>query len=84
MAALAELAACAGANPELAARIGAATSVAEAFFHAAASGLDLGDAIAARAWITAAHVLAGSGIALEVLVFDRAGSCVGEAAFAST
>jgi cobalt-precorrin-5B (C1)-methyltransferase len=65
MAALAELAgvpAVAGAN-----------TVAEAF------GMTdgLGDAVAARAWMTAQTLLDGSGIALDVVVFDRDGQVRG-------
>ncbi|MBS7813708.1 cobalt-precorrin-5B (C(1))-methyltransferase [Roseococcus pinisoli] len=66
MAALAELA----GMPELA----ACNTVAEAFSRA---GDGLGDLIAARARDTAAEVLRGTDIALEVAVFDREGRLVG-------
>ncbi|MDN2565845.1 cobalt-precorrin-5B (C(1))-methyltransferase [Aquibium sp. A9E412] len=82
LAALAALAEAAGGSPALAAAIGAANTVAEAFAHAEAEGLALGDAVAAGAWRTAAGVLAGSDIRLEVLVFDRTGRLRGEAPFA--
>jgi cobalt-precorrin-5B (C1)-methyltransferase len=69
MAALADLAglpAVAGAN-----------TVAEAFALADARGVPLGDAVAARAWATAAAVLDGSGVDLDVVVFDRDGQLRG-------
>ena len=75
------LAALAG-DPALAGRIEGANTVAEAFVAARDAGVPLGDAVAAGAWRTAAAVLAGSGAALEVAVFDRAGVLVGRAPFA--
>ncbi len=82
MEALARLAVEAGGGDELVARIVGANTVAEAFGHAVASGLPLGDLIAARAWATAAAVVAGTSIALEVLVFDRDRNLLGHAPFA--
>jgi cobalt-precorrin-5B (C1)-methyltransferase len=72
------LAALAGA-PELAAGIIGANTVAQAFEAAAQAGVALGDRVAAGAWHTAAAVLAGCDMALEVAVFDRAGTLVGRA-----
>ena len=63
--------------------IGGANTVAEAFAMAAASGLALGDAVARGAWQVAAEALAGSGSALEIVVFDRNGALVGRAPFAA-
>jgi cobalt-precorrin-5B (C1)-methyltransferase len=68
MAALAELAGL----PELA----SCNTVAEAFSRA---GDGFGDVIAARAWDTAAGVLRGADIALEIVIFDREGRLVGHA-----
>jgi cobalt-precorrin-5B (C1)-methyltransferase len=68
--------------PAIAARIRAANTTAEAFAHAGAAGLALGDAVAAAAWRTAAPLLAGSGSALEIVLFDRAGALVGRHGFA--
>ena len=65
MAALASLAGL----PDLA----GCNTVAEAFALAEARGVPLGDAVAARAWATAAAMLDGSPIALDVAVFDREG-----------
>ncbi len=81
LAALAALAQQAGAPAELQARIIASNTAAEAFGHAAAHGVRLGDAVAAAAWQTAAEVIAGSGIALEIAVFDRDGQLVGRTPF---
>ncbi len=79
--ALAHLAREAGADLELADRIGSANTVALAFQAAAAAGIALGDLVAARAWETAAPVLRGSGSALEIVVFDRDGALMGQAPF---
>ena len=79
-----DMAALAGWAPEgLAERIAGAGSVAEAFLAADAAGFDLGGRIAAGAWATAAAVLT-PGTALEIAVFDRAGSLRGRAGFAAT
>ena len=53
---------------------------AEAFQHAV--DLPLGDVVAQAAWRTAARVLEGTDIALEVVLFDRDGQLVGRAPFA--
>ncbi len=55
-------------------RIAHANTVAEAF---ALAGPDLGDRVAEAAWRTTAEVLAGSGIACDIAIFDRAGVLVG-------
>ena len=68
--------------PAIAARIRAANTAAEAFAHAGAAGVALGDAVAAAAWRTAAPLLAGTGSALEIVLFDRAGALVGRHGFA--
>jgi cobalt-precorrin-5B (C1)-methyltransferase len=82
--ALAAMAIEAGASAELAARMRAANTVAEAFSLAAGEGVPLGDAIASAAWGTAAAVLKGTGIELELLVFNREGELMGRKDFAST
>lgn len=79
--ALAHLAREAGADLDLADRIGSANTVALAFQEAAAAGIALGDLVAQRAWATAAPVLRGSGSALEIVVFDRDGALMGRAPF---
>jgi cobalt-precorrin-5B (C1)-methyltransferase len=81
LASLANLARGAGASDALCARIEAATTAAEAFQHAGEAGRALGDAVAEAAWETAATVVAGKPIAIEIAVFDRDGKLVGHAPF---
>ncbi len=81
LAALAGMVRDAGGSQALAARIGCANMVAEAFGLAEAEGVALGDAVAAGAWRTAAAVLDRDDVALEILVFDREGRAMGRAAF---
>jgi cobalt-precorrin-5B (C1)-methyltransferase len=78
--ALATLAQDAGASSQLRQQILAANTAAEAFQHAV--DLPLGDVVAQAAWRTAARVLEGTDIALEVVLFDRDGQLVGRAPFA--
>ncbi len=75
------MAALAGGSPALTAAIAGANTAAEAFTLAQAEGLALGDKVAALAWKTAADVLEGSGIELEILLFDAAGTLAGRAGF---
>lgn len=70
------------ASPALRQRILAANTTAEAFAHAAQENLRLGDLVARAGWRTAARVIEGTDIALEVAVFDREGKLVGRAPFA--
>lgn len=79
--ALARVAAESGAQAGLVERIAASNTVLEAFTLAGENGLPLGDRIAALAWKTAAKALNDPAIALEILVFDRAGRLVGQAPF---
>jgi len=79
--ALAKVAAEAGADIDLVARIAGANTVLQAFSLAGESGLPLGDRIAALAWNTAAKVLGDPAIALEILIYDREGRLVGRTAF---
>jgi cobalt-precorrin-5B (C1)-methyltransferase len=80
--ALAAFADRAGGSAMLRAQILGANTAAEAFGHAMRAGVALGDAVAAAAWQTAAHVIADTEIALEIVVFDRDGKLVGRAPFA--
>jgi cobalt-precorrin-5B (C1)-methyltransferase len=77
LAALAAMACTAGGSQALAARIRQANTAAEAFAHAAAAGVALGDAVAHAARNTAARVLAGADMEIEIVVFDRDGKLVG-------
>lgn len=80
-AALARLAQAAGGSAALCARIVAANNAAEAFALAQAEGIALGDEVARAAKATAARIVAGRGVAIEVAVFDRDGNLVGRAPF---
>jgi cobalt-precorrin-5B (C1)-methyltransferase len=82
LAVLAELAKKVGGTERLAARILASNTAAEAFSHAEHDGIALGDAVAHAAQATAAAVVAGKPIEIEVAVFDRDGRLVGRAPFA--
>jgi cobalt-precorrin-5B (C1)-methyltransferase len=79
LAGLARLAETAGGSAALRARIVAANTAAEAFGYAQAHGIGLGDAVAQAAQAVAARVVAGSGIALDTVLFDRDGRLVGRA-----
>lgn len=74
---LADLAREAGGSEGLAKRIAEANTTAEAFAAARDDGVALGDAVARRAWAAAAAVIAGSGITLDIAIFDRDGVLVG-------
>jgi cobalt-precorrin-5B (C1)-methyltransferase len=83
LAALAGFAKAAGASEALVQRIIAANTAAEAFAHAAAANVMLGDEVARTARETAAQVVANSGIDVEIVLFDRDGRLVGHAPFGS-
>jgi len=78
---LAGFAAGAGASAKLCERIKAANTAAEAFALAQADGIALGDAVAQAAHKTAAAVVEGCDIAVEIAVFDREQNLVGRAPF---
>jgi cobalt-precorrin-5B (C1)-methyltransferase len=82
LAALAGLAAAAGASAQLRERIVTANTAAEAFELAGSDGIALGDAVARMAQATAAQIVAGRDIAIEIAVFDRDQNLVGRAPFA--
>ena len=86
LATLAKLAEGEGGSPALSGRILACNTAAEAFNHAEAEGVALGDAVARAGWETAAAVVAGKSVAgkpveIEIAVFDRDGRLVGHAPF---
>ncbi len=81
LAALADAAVAAGGDAALAGAIMTANTAQLAFALARERGIALGDAVAARAWQVAAEVLAGSGIMLELVLFDRDGVVQGRAGF---
>jgi len=76
---LAAFARAAGGPEALARRIMASNTAAEAFAHATAENVTLGDEVAKAAQRTAAEVVAGAGIDVEVLLFDRDGRLAGQA-----
>nr|WP_249194812.1 cobalt-precorrin-5B (C(1))-methyltransferase [Gluconobacter cerinus] len=77
MPALAALATQAGASAELADAIAVSPTVAEAFLLASGQNVPLGNHIAQAAYQFASSVLEDNSIALDVMVFDRQGNCVG-------
>jgi cobalt-precorrin-5B (C1)-methyltransferase len=81
--ALARLAEAAGGSAQLGEQIRTANTTAEAFAHARSEGIALGDAVAQAAQQTAARVVEGRGIAIEIAVFDREQTLVGRAPFRS-
>jgi len=78
---LAGLAEQAGGSPALGARILGSNTAAEALAHAEAAGVALGERIARAGWDTAAKIVAGTPIEIEIVVFDRDGRLVGRAPF---
>ena len=81
LAALAGFAERAGGSAELSGRIAAANNAAEAFALARAEGIALGDAVARAAQTTAAEIVEGCGIAIEIVLFDRDQILAGRASF---
>lgn len=77
---LGQLVASTGAAEVVRQRIAAAHTAHQALDEARAAGVPLGDLVAEAAWQTAADVLDGSGIALDIVVFDRAGVLAGRTA----
>jgi cobalt-precorrin-5B (C1)-methyltransferase len=80
---LAGLARTAGAPEALEQQIMCSSTAAEAFGHAKAANLMLGDQVARAAQQTAMGVVADSGIDVEIVLFDRDGQLVGHAPFGS-
>ncbi|MBV8566902.1 MAG: cobalt-precorrin-5B (C(1))-methyltransferase [Methylobacteriaceae bacterium] len=62
-------------------RARSANSAMEVFALAQAAGLDLGARVVQAAWLTAARVLAGTDICLEIVIFDRQGGFIARAPF---
>ncbi len=81
LALLAKLAEQEGASAALTRRILAANTAAEAFAHAGKDGIALGDAVARAGWETAAAVVTGKPVEVEIVLFDRDGRLVGHAPF---
>ncbi len=83
LASLAEIAVEGGGSPALGQAILQANTVAQAFDLAKAEAVPIGDIVARKARRTALEAVAGSGTAIEVVIFDRAGTLVGRAGFAA-
>jgi cobalt-precorrin-5B (C1)-methyltransferase len=81
LAALAKFAIDAGGGSDVERRILAANTTAQAFGLARAAGIALGDKVARAAQATAAQLIAGTEIAVEVVLFDRDQTLVGRAPF---
>ncbi|MGB6966174.1 MAG: cobalt-precorrin-5B (C(1))-methyltransferase [Xanthobacteraceae bacterium] len=81
LAELANVAAAAGGSGELCTRIMAANTTAQAFAHAQVEGIALGDLVALAAQDTAAALVVGRNIDIEVVIFDREQNLVGRAPF---
>jgi cobalt-precorrin-5B (C1)-methyltransferase len=81
--ALAAFARAAGGSEDLAQRIIASNTAAEAFAHAAADGIEAGDQVAIAARRVAMDAVAGGGVDIEIVLFDRDGELVGYAPFES-
>jgi cobalt-precorrin-5B (C1)-methyltransferase len=79
---LAEFARQAGGSAAVGQRIVASNTAAEAFAHAGTEGIALADEVAKAAQKTAARVVEGRDIAVEVTVFNREGGLIGRAPFA--
>src|SRR6202034_2165600 len=69
LAGLSQFADAAGGSADLQERIARSNTTVEAFSHAAVEGIALGDAVARAARRVAREVIAGAGIALEVVLF---------------
>lgn len=80
---LARTAEAAGAGSLLAERIKHANTAKEAFDLARAEGLNLAEPVAEAAWLTAAKVMRGASIALEIAIFDRDGGLLAKTPFRS-
>ncbi len=78
---LARVADEAGASADVVARVRAANTALEVLEIARDTGFDLGTPIAAAGWRTAAALLKGADIALEVVIFDRQGGLVATTGF---
>jgi cobalt-precorrin-5B (C1)-methyltransferase len=80
---LAGFAAAAGASEKLRVRIKAANTAAQAFELAQSESVALGDTVARAARQTAAKIVAGHDITIEIALFDREQNLVGRAPFES-
>jgi cobalt-precorrin-5B (C1)-methyltransferase len=78
---LAEACAEAGAGADLCAKVRSANTAKEVVDISRAAGVDIGASVAEAAWGTAAKALRASGIALEIVIFDRNGALLARTPF---
>ena len=81
LATLAKFVTAAGARERIQHGVLAASTAAQAFAIARAAGIALGDQVARAAQETAANIVAGTDIAIEVVLFDSEQNLVGRAPF---
>ena len=81
LAVLGKFAKTAGAGDQVERDIVAANTAAQAFAIAQTAGIALGDQVARAAQDTAAKIVAGTEIAIEIVLFDREQTLVGRAPF---
>jgi cobalt-precorrin-5B (C1)-methyltransferase len=81
LAVLARFAKAAGAGEQVERDILMANTAAQAFAIAQAAGIALGNQVARAAQDTAANIVAGTEIAIEIVLFDREQNLVGRAPF---
>jgi cobalt-precorrin-5B (C1)-methyltransferase len=80
---LAKFATAVGAGEQIRRGVLAANTAAQAFAIARATGIALGDQVARAAQEAAANIVAGTDIAIEIVLFDREQNLVGRAPFKS-
>jgi cobalt-precorrin-5B (C1)-methyltransferase len=71
----------AGGDAALTAAVRATPSANEALHHAVQAGVDLSPLVADKAWYTAARTLAGSDIALQIVLIGRDGAVLAQTPF---
>jgi len=81
LATLAKFAAAAGASEQIQRGVLTANTAAQAFAIAGSAGIALGDRVARAAQETAAAIVKGADIAIEIVLFDREQNLVGRAPF---
>jgi cobalt-precorrin-5B (C1)-methyltransferase len=79
--ALAGIVAGLGGGDDLVQAVRGANSALDALTRCRAAGIPVAERVAERGWATAAGVIAGSGMALEVAVFDRQGGLLATTGF---
>ena len=70
-----------GGGNELIRAVGDANTALEALTHCRAAGIPIAEAVAERGFSTAAALIAGCGMTLEVALFDRNGGLLASTGF---